>query len=192
MSSFEMLIAALRGALAVHSSVVVAVHSTPLPISAMPRSTLSAVLTPVSDSPSSTKVIATAGRMPTTTVSASSSRDTAAMLSSIRPMKESTISSPEMSIITPLAEVATIFSDRSSSSALARRSWMSTCMLTSSARPSFKMGMRSISRAPCARRCDRCAGRRAATPRRASPWTRRRARRPDAPSSARSAGGCPK
>ena len=34
----------------------------------MPRSTFSAVFTPVNDSPSSTSVMATAGRMPTTTV----------------------------------------------------------------------------------------------------------------------------
>ena len=69
----------------------------------MPRSTLSAVRTPGSDSPSSTSVIATAGRMPTTTVSASSTRDIAAMLPSIRPMNESTISSAEMSMSTPCA-----------------------------------------------------------------------------------------
>ena len=55
--------------------------------------------------PSSTSVIATAGRMPTTTVSASSTRDMAAMLPSIRPMNESTISSAEMSISTPRAPV---------------------------------------------------------------------------------------
>ena len=69
----------------------------------MPRSTSSAVRTPGSDSPSSTSVIATAGRMPTTTVSASSTRDIAAMLASMRPMNESTISSAEMSISTPRA-----------------------------------------------------------------------------------------
>ena len=74
----------------------------------MPRSTFSAVLTPVSDSPSSTSVIATAGRMPTTTVSASRMRDIAAILSSMRPMKLSTISSAEMSISTPRASCATI------------------------------------------------------------------------------------
>ena len=72
----------------------------------MPRSTLSAVRTPGSDMPSSTSVIATAGRMPTTTVSASSTRDIAAMLPSMRPMNESTISSAEMSISTPRAPVA--------------------------------------------------------------------------------------
>ena len=49
------------------------------PISSMPFSTLSAVRTPGSDSPSSTSVMATAGRMPTTTVRASSTRAMAAM-----------------------------------------------------------------------------------------------------------------
>jgi len=44
-------------------------------IMARPLSTLSAVRTPVSVSPSSTRVIATAGRIPTTTVTASSTRD---------------------------------------------------------------------------------------------------------------------
>ena len=61
--------------------------------------------TPGSDSPSSTSVIATAGCMPTTTVCASSTRAIAAMLPSIRPMNESTISSDEMSISTPRAPV---------------------------------------------------------------------------------------
>ena len=74
----------------------------------MPFSTLSAVRTPGSDRPSSTSVIATAGRIPTTTVSASSTRDMAAMLASIRPMNESTISSEEMSIRTPRAWSETI------------------------------------------------------------------------------------
>ncbi len=53
-------------------------------------------------------MIATAGRMPTTTVSASSTRDIAAMLPSMRPMNESTISSAEMSISTPRARSLTI------------------------------------------------------------------------------------
>ena len=70
---------------------------------AMPFSTLSAVCTPSSDRPSSTSVIATAGCMPTTTVCASSTRAIAAMLASMRPMKESTTSSAEMSISTPRA-----------------------------------------------------------------------------------------
>ena len=72
-----------------------------LRIIARPLSTFSAVRTPVSAKPSSTSVIATAGRMPTTTVTASSTRDIAAMLFSMRPMKESTISSADMSISTP-------------------------------------------------------------------------------------------
>ena len=74
----------------------------------MPASTFSAVRTPGSDKPSSTSVMATAGRMPTTTVCASRMRDIAAMLPSMRPMNESTISSAEMSISTPAARVATI------------------------------------------------------------------------------------
>ena len=52
--------------------------------------------------------MATAGRMPTTTVRASSTRAMAAMLPSMRPMKESTISSAEMSISTPRARASTI------------------------------------------------------------------------------------
>ena len=83
---------------------------------AMPRSTFRAVRTPGSDSPSSTSVMATAGRMPTTTVSASSTRAMPAMSASIRPMKESTSSSAEMSISTPRAPVSTIRSVRSSCS----------------------------------------------------------------------------
>ena len=69
----------------------------------MPFSTLRAVRTPVSDRPNSTRVMATAGCIPTTTVSASSMRAIAAMVLSIRPIKESTISSPEISISTPRA-----------------------------------------------------------------------------------------
>ena len=72
----------------------------------MPRSTFRAVRTPGSDRPSSTRVMATAGCIPTTTVSASSTRDMAAMFPSTRPMKESTISSEEMSMSTPRAPVA--------------------------------------------------------------------------------------
>ena len=49
--------------------------------------------------------MATAGRMPTTTVWASSTRDIPAMLPIIRPMNESTMSSAEMSIKTPRAPV---------------------------------------------------------------------------------------
>src|SRR5690606_760615 len=118
----------------------------------MPRSTLSAVFTPVSDKPSSTSVIATAGRMPTTTVSASRMRETAAMLSSMRPMKLSTISREEMSISTPFARVCTIFCVRSSSSAIASRSCMSTCIVMSNASPIFRIGIRSMSRDSARRR----------------------------------------
>ena len=50
--------------------------------------------TPFSDSPSSVSVMATAGRMPTMTVSASNSRDIEPIVLSIRPMNESTISTP--------------------------------------------------------------------------------------------------
>src|SRR5665213_349231 len=117
-------------------------------ISAMPRSTFNAVFTPVSDRPSSTSVMATAGRMPTATVSASRMRDTAAMLSSMRPMKLSTISSAEMSISTPLAPWATILAVKSSSSAVASWSCISTWTVTSSASPNFNIGMRSISADP--------------------------------------------
>src|SRR5262245_29872374 len=52
---------------------------------ARPRSTSSAVRMPLSARPSSTSVIATAGRMPTTTVSASNTRDTVAIVAIIRP-----------------------------------------------------------------------------------------------------------
>ena len=69
----------------------------------MPFSAFSAVRTPSRLSPSSTSVIATAGRMPTTTVSASRMRDMLAMFPRARPMKESTISRAEMSISTPRA-----------------------------------------------------------------------------------------
>ena len=52
--------------------------------------------------------LATAGRMPTTTVTASSTRAIDAMLFNMRPMKLSTISSAEMSISTPRALVSTM------------------------------------------------------------------------------------
>ena len=52
--------------------------------------------------------MATAGRIPTTTVCASSMRDMAAILPSMRPMNESTISSDEISTSTPRAPVSTI------------------------------------------------------------------------------------
>jgi hypothetical protein len=87
----------------------------------MPFSTFSAVCTPGRARPSSTSVMATAGCMPTTTVSASSTRAMAAMLPSIRPMKESTISSAEMSISTARACIWTMRSARSSCSVVASR-----------------------------------------------------------------------
>src|SRR5262249_26973243 len=74
----------------------------------LPFSMSRAVRTPESDMPSSTRVMATAGRIPTTTVSASRTRDIAAMFPSMRPMNESTISSAEISIKTPRAPVAAI------------------------------------------------------------------------------------
>src|SRR4029079_10369752 len=72
----------------------------------MPRSTSSAVCTPGNSRPSSTRVMATAGRMPTTMVRASRIVDIADMLAIMRPMNESTTSSAEMSMRTPLAPVA--------------------------------------------------------------------------------------
>ena len=80
----------------------------------MPLSTFSAVRMPLRDSPNSTRVMATAGCIPTSTVSASSSLAMPAILASIRPMKESTISNAEMSINTPRARDFTIRSVRSS------------------------------------------------------------------------------
>ncbi len=84
----------------------------------MPSSTLSTVSTPRSSSPSSTSVMATAGCIPTTTVRASMMRAIAAMSESTRPMKESTISSSEMSMSTPRAPV------RSSSERMRSCKWM--------------------------------------------------------------------
>src|SRR5690606_29592565 len=81
---------------------------------AIPRSRLSAVRAPPKDNPSSARVIATAGCMPTTTVGASSSRVMSAIAASIRPMKESMISTAVMSMITPRAPCRTTASDRSS------------------------------------------------------------------------------
>src|SRR5215475_3559872 len=114
---------------------------------ASPRSALSAVLTPGRPRPSSTRVMATSGRMPTTTVSASSRRETLAMLASMRPMKLSTISSADMSIITPRARCWTIRVVRSSCRRFASWSCMSTWMVTSRALPILRMGMLSMSRA---------------------------------------------
>jgi hypothetical protein len=58
--------------------------------------------------------MATAGRMPTTTVCASSTREMAEILAIMRPMNESTISSAEISISTPLAPRRSICVDKSS------------------------------------------------------------------------------
>ena len=115
------------------------------PSSAMPFSTLSAVRTPGSDSPSSTSVIATAGRMPTTTVRASSTRAMAAMLASMRPMNESTISSAEMSISTPLRARRgdPRRSGRPAASSRAGRACRPGCV-TRRQSPILRIGMRSM------------------------------------------------
>ena len=67
----------------------------------------------------------------------------AAMLPSMRPMNESTISSAEMSISTPRALVSTILLVRSSCRVMASWSCMSTCMVTSRQSPMRRIGMRS-------------------------------------------------
>ena len=67
----------------------------------MPLLTFNAVRTPGRDMPNSTNVIATAGRMPTSTVSASNMRAIAGDIAIIRPMKESTTSRDDISIKTP-------------------------------------------------------------------------------------------
>jgi hypothetical protein len=95
-------------------------------MSCNPLSTLSAVFTPSRVSPSSTSVIATDGRMPTTTVLASRTRAMPAMYASVRPMNESTTSSALMSIRTPRARVSDTRVVRSSCSVIASRSCMST------------------------------------------------------------------
>src|ERR1051326_5833115 len=107
----------------------------------MPESTFRAVRTPGRERPSSTKVMATAGCIPTTTVSASRTRDMAAMFPSILPMKESTISKLEISISTPRASVSLIIFVRSSCRANARRSCMSTWIVTSRYSPIFRIGI---------------------------------------------------
>src|SRR4030095_615512 len=95
--------------------------------SSIPLSTFRAVRTPGSESPSSTSVMATAGCMPTTTVSASSTRDMAAMLPIMRPMNESTTSSEEMSMSTPREWCLTIWFVRSSCRVMATRSGTAHC-----------------------------------------------------------------
>ncbi|MFO7597744.1 MAG: hypothetical protein R6W92_15555 [Desulfocurvibacter africanus] len=72
------------------------------------------------------EIHATAGCMPTTTVSASIIRVMDAMLLSMRPMKESTISRAEMSMSTPCAPLVPTMRVKSSWSVMARRSCMST------------------------------------------------------------------
>src|SRR3954470_16188220 len=111
----------------------------------MPFSTSSAVQMPGSVRPSSTSVIATAGCMPTSTVSASMIFDRPEMVPIMRPMNESTMSSAEISMRTPRAEVLLMRSDRSSCSVMASWSCMSTWMVTRRKAPIWRMGMRSTS-----------------------------------------------
>src|SRR4051794_8779199 len=111
----------------------------------MPSSTFSAVRMPGSESPSSTSVMATAGRMPTTTVSASSTREIEAMVARVRPTNESTMSSALMSMITPWQPVDTIRSARSSCNCRATWSSMSVWIDTSNMSPILRTGTRSTS-----------------------------------------------
>ncbi|MNP74162.1 hypothetical protein D3C76_1709940 [compost metagenome] len=66
------------------------------------------------------------------------------MLAIIRPMNESTMSSAEISINTPRAEVWSIRAVRSSCRRRASWSCMSTWMVTSRNSPICKIGIRSI------------------------------------------------
>src|SRR5215472_11159828 len=116
----------------------------------IPASTLRAVRTPWRDMPNSTNVMATAGCIPTTTVCASSTRDMAAIFPSIRPMKESTISRLEISMRTPRAPVSLIRLVKSSCSVMAKRSCMSTWMVTRRKSPMRRMGIFSKVYAPFA------------------------------------------
>src|SRR5689334_7134521 len=109
----------------------------------MPRSTLSAVATPGSDNPSSTSVMATAGCMPTSMVSAPRIFPMLEISLTMRPMNESTISSVEMSISTPLVAFLTMEFDRSSCSLRAIWSCMSTWMVTSRNSPILSIGILS-------------------------------------------------
>src|SRR6185312_5333491 len=113
-----------------------------------PFSALSAVRTPLRDSPSSVSVIATAGRMPTMTVSASNSLDIEPIMVSIRPMNESTISTAVMSMITPRAPVTASSSARASWSRTTLSSCRSIWMETKSVVPILRIGTRSIRRGP--------------------------------------------
>ena len=92
----------------------------------MPFSTFRAVRTPVMTTPISTRVMATDGCIPTSTVSASITRAICAMSPNIRAMKESTTSRAEISMRTPRARVTEMRLARSSCSAVASRSCMST------------------------------------------------------------------
>src|ERR1700694_5626474 len=67
------------------------------------------------------------------------------MLPSTRPMKESTISSAEISISTPRADTLEIMEVRSSCKVIARRSCMSTWMVTRRKFPTLRIGIRSMS-----------------------------------------------
>src|SRR5580698_10572278 len=95
--------------------------------------------------PSSTRVMATAGCMPTTTVSAPKTRDIAAMFASMRPMKESTISSEELSISTPAEPQSEMRCATSSCNCMASLSCMSTWMVISRNGPMRRIGILSIS-----------------------------------------------
>src|ERR1700678_2003563 len=145
-----------------------------------PLSAFRAVRTPRRDRPSSVSVMATAGRIPTMTVSASNNRDMDPIMVSIRPMKESTISTEVMSMITPRAPALASSSARSS----CRRSTLSSCrsiwMETKSTPPILTIGTRSIRRdRPSARR----GSVRALAHRPALPWWRCRRTRCRAPRS---------
>ena len=96
--------------------------------------------------------------MPTTTVSASSTLEIDAMVESIRPTNESTMSSAVMSMITPWQPVATIRSARSSCSCRAVWSSMSTWMETSRMSPILRTGTRSIRSPGAGRRAGLDAG----------------------------------
>jgi hypothetical protein len=89
-------------------------------------------------------VIATAGRIPTRTVSASNSREIEPIVVSIRPTKESTISTAVMSMITPLTPVLASSSARSSCSRITLSSCRSIWMETNSVWPILRIGTRSI------------------------------------------------
>src|ERR1700728_130231 len=68
----------------------------------------------------------------------------AAMLLIMRPMKESTTSSEEMSMSTPRARAATIRLVRASCNCIASWSCISTCTVTRRNRPIFRIGIFSM------------------------------------------------